>query len=116
MKHPIAASVVAVALVVAPAVFAAEQKQREPRAETKPLPMGMNLSALFARAGEAPKVTDGPHGMQIVDNAAAEVVIVRRNADGSVSRACVDSEAAARRFFAAAPKANAQQQPASQEK
>jgi hypothetical protein len=110
MKRSIAASVVAVALMV-PAVFAAEQKQKE----TKPLPVGMSLSAMFARLGEAPKVTNGEHGMQIVENPVAEVVIARRNADGTVSTACVDSEAAARRFFAAAPKANAQPQ-TSQEK
>ena len=109
MKHPIAASVVAVALVVTP-VFATEQKQREARSDAKPLPVGISLSELFARAGEAPKVTAGEHGMQIVENPISEVLIAKRNADGTVSTACVDSEAAARRFFAVAPKNNAQPQ------
>lgn len=116
MKHPIASSVVAVALLMSPAVFAADQKQRELRTEAKPLPVGITLSALFAHAGEAPKVTAGEHGMQIIDNPVSEVLIARRNADGTVSTACVDSEAAARRFFAAAPKTNVQQPQTSREK
>ena len=76
MKHPIAASVVAVALVVAP-VFAAEQKQRAVRSDAKTLPAGISLSALFARAGEVPKVTTGEHGMQVVDNPVSEVLIAK---------------------------------------
>lgn len=116
MKHPIASSVVALALVAVPAVHAAAgQKQRDPGAEPQPLPIAMSLSAIFAHVNDAPKVTNGEHGMQIVDNPAPEVVIARKNADGTVSTACVESEAAARRFFAAAPKSNTPQQ-TSQEK
>jgi hypothetical protein len=116
MKRAFAASVVAFVLVLTPAAFAAGPKESGAPVEVGPLPISMNLSALFARAGEAPKVTNGAHGMQSVENPFPEVVIAKRNTDGTVSTACVDSEAAARRFFAATPKARAQQPQTSQEK
>jgi hypothetical protein len=110
MNHRIAALVVAGTLALTPAVFAGSPKDKSsPDPQTvaqKTIDLQVSilpltLSTIFARAAQDARIINGEHGMQIADNPAVEVVIARRNTDGTLSRACVESEEAARRFFAA---------------
>jgi hypothetical protein len=110
MNHRIAAWAVAGALVLTPAVFASSPKEKSTRdpgtvaqkTDQLQVPiLPITLSEIFARAAQDARITTGEHGMQIADNPAVQVLVARRNTDGTISKACVDSEEAARRFFAA---------------
>jgi hypothetical protein len=58
------------------------------------------LSALFPSAPAEGANTTGAKGMILMDAPNHEVVMVRINADGTRSHACVNNEAAARTFLA----------------
>ena len=58
------------------------------------------LSALFPSAPAEGSNTTGAKGMMSMDAPNHEVVMVRINADGTRSHACVNNEAAARTFLA----------------
>ena len=101
MKHRIAA-VVAVALLVASAVFAADQTapQKQATADSSlSLRFGRSIATLFASVADHRQVTALPDGAVIAENPATNVMVARRNRDGSVMMQCVDNEAAARAFF-----------------
>src|SRR5258708_9992465 len=109
MNQRIAAWVLAGAIVVAPAAFAGSPNEKnasdqksvaQKTAELQAPILPLTLSAIFARVAQEAKITTGEHGMQIADNPNIEVLVARRNADVTISKACVDSEEAARRFFA----------------
>jgi hypothetical protein len=57
------------------------------------------LSALFPAPGESVEVADAK-GMVLMAAPNHQVVLVRINADGTRSHACVDNETAARNFLA----------------
>jgi hypothetical protein len=66
------------------------------------LPFARSLHTLFAIAAEhrVEKVT--PDGATVAENLATNVMVARRNPDGTMTIRCLDDEASARRFFEAA--------------
>lgn len=99
MKQTIAASVVAVALVVAPAAPAAagQNEAKEPTS----LRFSSSLAKVFADAAAHQRVENGEHAMVLAENPGTNVMVARRNADGSITIGCFDNAPAARRFVAA---------------
>ena len=59
----------------------------------------MTLAELFASVATHVGVVRDANGMTTYENPIAEVVVARRNPDGTVSRACVETEEAARNFL-----------------
>ena len=57
------------------------------------------LSALFPAASDDTHTVTGAKGMVMMDTPNHEVVMVRINADGSRSHACVNNETSARAFL-----------------
>lgn len=103
MKLRVAAFTVAGALALAPMVFAGDGDQVTNNVPTQRLPiMRVTLSELFAKvaAQNGEKLATNARNVVLYENPATEVIMVRRNDDGSVSRACVETEKAARTFFA----------------
>ena len=101
MKQAIAASVVAVALVLAPAVPAAAGQNAGQ--ESTALRFSKGLSAIFAEAAAHQQIATGERGMVLAENPATSVIVARRNADGSITIGCFDNAPAASRFAAATP-------------
>ncbi|MEA2570030.1 MAG: hypothetical protein QOI24_2031 [Acidobacteriota bacterium] len=60
----------------------------------------ITLSAIFAEVADNLEVMTGPHGFVIMKVTMPDVVVVRIEADGTRSTACVNSEKAARAFLA----------------
>ncbi|MEO8035376.1 MAG: hypothetical protein ABI837_13150 [Acidobacteriota bacterium] len=65
----------------------------------------MTLTELFASVASHTASVRDTSGMITYENPIAEVMIARRNADGTVSRACVETEEAARNFLSASREA-----------
>jgi len=59
----------------------------------------ITLSQIFAEVADNLEMVTGPHGLVITKVTTPEVIVVRREADGTRSAACVNSEKAAREFF-----------------
>ena len=72
--------------------------QAVPQAASAPIP----LSAMFPAASDDSRAVTDAKGMVSMDAPNHEVVMVRINADGTRSHACVNTEAAARAFLAGA--------------
>jgi hypothetical protein len=60
----------------------------------------ITLSQIFAEVADNLEVMSGPNGFVINTVTVPEVVVVRRDANGNRSAACVNSESAARAFLA----------------
>jgi hypothetical protein len=83
----------AASLALATVAGAAETKKE---ADAKPI----TLKQIFAEvAADNLVIASGPHGFVITKVTTPEVVLVRREADGTRSAACVNNEKAAREFF-----------------
>ena len=119
MKRAFAASVVASMLVLSPAAFAASPRQAEavveagPVSRTPAVPVeagertltvsfARSLRTLFAETAQHVTVDVMPGGAVIAENQATNLMVARRNPDGTLTIHCVDNEEAAHRFFTAA--------------
>ena len=72
-------------------------------AETKTPAKPVTLSEIFAEVAVSNlEVVAGPHGFVIDKVTTPDVIVVRRNADGTRSSACVNNERAARAFLSGA--------------
>ena len=60
----------------------------------------ITLSAIFAEVADNLEVMTGPHGFVITKVTMPDVVVMRMEADGTRTSACVNSERAARAFLA----------------
>jgi hypothetical protein len=98
MKPSIAALLAAGALFLAPAAFAADAVQ-----QTLSLRFSRDLGAIFAEAAEHRQIVSGEHQMVLAENPATNVLLARRNRDGSITIGCFDDAESARRFFARTP-------------
>lgn len=70
--------------------------------------------ALSLAHAQAASVQSPPRGMMIATPTSVEVLIARRNDDGSLETACVDNDDAAKAFFARTAKAKAASKPEEQ--
>ncbi|HKO01392.1 MAG TPA: hypothetical protein VJ032_06855 [Thermoanaerobaculia bacterium] len=61
----------------------------------------ITLNQIFAEVAGNLETVAGPHGFVITTVTTPDVVVVRREANGTRSAACVNSEKAAREFFTA---------------
>jgi hypothetical protein len=59
----------------------------------------ITISQIFAEAAEDLEIMSGPHGFAISRVPVPEVVVIRIEKDGTRTKACVDSERAARAFL-----------------
>ncbi len=89
-------AVVAVAALMTASAHAADPARSHPAALPVPEERALDLRALFDQApgvisNDANGITAGP--MQV------DVIVARIDADGKLVKACVDTEAAARRFL-----------------
>ena len=108
MSRSIYALAAAAALVMAPAVFAADTANAENNANTVSavperslfiLAARAELAALFATPA-APEIVETADGV-MAPQGPMEVVLARIGSDGKVVMACVDDEKAAQRFLEA---------------
>jgi len=98
MKQQIAASLLACAFVLAPAAFAADRKTDT---DASTLRFTKTLSAVFSEAAEHNQVTRGEQQMVIAANPSPNVLVARKNLDGSVTIGCFNNGESALRFVAA---------------
>lgn len=65
----------------------------------------LTIEELFAEVASHTLIMSGAEGTTLFENPGTDVMIVRRNADGSTTHACVEDAAAARRFLSIKPEA-----------
>ena len=89
-------------LFVTSASMAVERSAAQPAERPLTLSFGRGLKTLFATVAHDRDVTVMADGTVIAGNPATNVLVARRNRDGSITTRCMDNEAAARAFFEAA--------------
>lgn len=88
-----------VALMTASAHAADGSRQQDTAAAT--VPQAERPLALHALFAHAPGVVQHVNGMLITGPTHSDVIVARIDTDGSLVKACVDNEEAARRFLTA---------------
>jgi len=97
-----------ITFVTAGAFSASKSKKTapaKPQAISQTSSAPVPLSALFPAASDDTRAVVDAKGMVSMDAPNHEVVLIRINADGTRSQACVNTEAAARTFLAGAKSA-----------
>jgi hypothetical protein len=89
------------ALLSATALHAAADAACDAEAEARA--RSAALAQLFASQASSQKSVVAANGMRVAEQGSTDVVVAHIDADGRVVLGCVDSERAARAFFAAHP-------------
>ena len=91
-------AVAAVVAVMTASAYAADGSRKQDEAAVPQAEHALALHELFTHA---PGVVQHVNGMTITGPTHSDVIVARIDTDGSLVKACVDNEEAARRFFAA---------------
>ena len=91
-------SVAVLIVVVTASAHAADAARQQ---NTDALPQTQRTISLHELFAHAPGVVQHVNGMLITGPTHSDVIVARIDTDGSLVKACVDNEEAARRFFTA---------------